>query len=230
MFLYVFICFYGFIWVELQNVNESWLFPSCSFQQGERSESQLHRWTSRTWVRRMQWIPGRQRVRCFCKEITLVKVVKVDCINLCIWYIYIYTCVGVCYIYVYYIFVFIYIMSYCLIYIYFHFCVCLCVCVRSVACGRPNPQDRDVLTSELMDLDPHKLLTLVKRIWRYWKLTANRRSSVITRYNKPSGKSSRFITLGYVGVFFHTFSHVFTFILAMACWLDRRSCQRTSRA
>ena len=144
--------------------------------------------------------------------------------------IYIYVCGCVLHIRILYICIYLYYVLLSYLYLFSFLRVFVCVCVRSVACGRPNPQDRDVLTSELMDLDPHKLLTLVKRIWRYWKLTANRRSSVITRYNKPSGKSSRFITLGYVGVFFHTFSHVFTFILAMACWLDRRSCQRTSRA
>ena len=226
-----------FLWIHMDSYGlsfkmfMSWLFPSFSnINKGKFigiPAAVNPRWTSRTWVRRMQWIPGRQRVRCFCKEITLV---KVDCINLCIWYIYIRVWVCATYTYIIYLYLFILCLIVLFIFIFIFACVCVCVCVRSVACGRPNPQDRDVLTSELMDLDPHKLLTLVKRIWRYWKLTANRRSSVITRYNKPSGKSSRFITLGYVGVFFHTFSHVFTFILAMACWLDRRSCQRTSRA
>lgn len=127
----------------------SWLFHVISFifqhQQGEKNRipsCTCHRWTSRTWVRQMQWIPGRQRVRCFCKEITLV---KVDCINLCIYiYVRVWVCATLLHIRVLYIYIHWYWFILCIV--YFHFCVCLCVrvCVRSGACGRPKPQDRDV--------------------------------------------------------------------------------------
>ena len=74
-------------------------------------------------------------------------------------------CVLHCYIYVYYIFIFIDIDLYYVLFIFIFACVCVCVCVfdRGLVGGQ-SLRTATFLTSELMDLDPHKLLTLVKRI------------------------------------------------------------------
>ena len=111
-------------------------------------------------------------------------------------YIYIYVCGCVLHIRIYCIFIF--------IYIYFQFCVCLCVCVfdRGLVGGQTlGPRrfwHRSWWISTLTNCWP----------WSNWfEDTENSHRIADQVYNKPSGKSSRFIMLGYVGVFF---SQVFT--------------------